>query len=437
MSKEHLSDEVLSVRLTRPELIEWYKSIPPEQSDAKIEGALAAGVFVLNLVQASAGEEQMSRFFRPVVDKMDELGDTLNRIIRGAQNSQRIGEIGEEIVVNQLRNAFPADSFDIISREGHQADILAAFDLAVYGMHQALIEVKLYTRDVERKELDKFRRDLREQQIPYGIMISLSSKLSGITAPYQLEETTDYTAIFVSRSGLDGVNLITATALLKAIILYHVRAAEARRISSLAVEGIWDKLHADLEKLRTVVRTVQAFRRSVRDVQRSVLSELSQLADEATRAEVELQHTVDELTQRIAADLRSLPTTETLALPQPASPDQVCLFLSRLEQEKDKRSTGFRRLVEIAHNQNLEIIIEPEERGGMLVLLKGHQMVASTSGTKDRLDVVFAIEPDQQIELLPRLETVKDRCKVIVCGADMEEMFARVEWRIIARLSQC
>jgi hypothetical protein len=105
----------LAVEITDPNLVEWLTEIPEEHLGARVQDTLRAGHFVLNLVQAAAGEEQMSRYFRPVTDQMLGLKGILDEIMGRASASQQIGKLGEQFAVNQLTEAFPGDRFEDVS----------------------------------------------------------------------------------------------------------------------------------------------------------------------------------------------------------------------------------------------------------------------------------------------------------------------------------
>jgi len=417
----------LSVRLTHPELVAWLKEMPEDQITNKVEGTLLAGHFILNLVQASAGEEQMGRFFRPVVEKMDNLKETIERIIRGADKSQRLGEIGEEIVLKQLTSAFPSDIFDLVSQGGHQADIEVLFNSGdlINGLGKAIIEVKLYSGAVPTSELDKFRRDLKSKAVRYGLMVSLSSPLTGINNPLKFEETKDYTAIYVSNSGFDGVNLIAATAMLKAIMLYHARAEAAERISAWAIEQAWQRLSCELDELRNIALEVKEFRGKIRKAHEALNEQIAELADSANRVDIRLQYAVERFSGRLAEELNTLPTTtDHLALPVPTEPSVILTQLVKLEENKDRRAKAFRGIFDIVKKYpNLQIAAD---EGNNWIIHDNVRNIAQTGGMKTRLDVEFNIFSEGPITINPELETIKDSNKIVVNGSKVEAMLSRV-----------
>ena len=168
----------LDVELGRADVVEWLREVPEEKLAQTVENHLAAGLMVLNLVQASTGEETMRRFFRPVLHEMNKLEGTIDGLLKAASKSQKLGEMGENIVASLLQQAFPGDTFEITSKEGHVADIRAQFDVGGGKLRDGIIEVKLYNGDVPTKELEKFRRYLVTTKVRYGLMGGLTPEMT-------------------------------------------------------------------------------------------------------------------------------------------------------------------------------------------------------------------------------------------------------------------
>jgi hypothetical protein len=416
----------LEVEITDEALAEWLRELPDDQLAARVEDTLRAGHLVLNLVQAAAGEDQMARYFRPVTERMDDLKGTLDEIMERAQKSQRLGEIGEEIVTRQLEASFPGDSFKVVSEQAGEADIEARFDLGPLPEVEARVEVKLYSRDVPSPELDKFRRDLKKTGVKYGLMVSLASRLTGVRGPLFIEDSGDYTAVFLPNAGLDGVRLMAATAMLKAIILYHARSAAARRVPAAAIERAWDRINAEIEQIEQIVRDVDGFRDSVRMAEAAMTEHMNRLADGATYIHANLQTAVRNLTVHLYNELAALPAEKKKpALAKPTPADSVLADIVRLEKEKDKRAAAFRRLHEAVSNAGHEVRIDGD---GVWHILGDGEERAVTAGTKNRLDVVFPIT-DTTIELDVAIEKQKGDT-IIVSGSDFDAMAKRVGERL-------
>ena len=416
----------LKVEITDPNLVAWLEEIPEEHLDARVQDTLRAGHFVLNLVQAAAGEEQMSRYFRPVTDQMERLEDTLEDIMGRARVSQQIGKLGEQFAVNQLTEAFPGDRFEDVSGRAQEADIRAYFDVGDEQPVEARIEVKFYSDDVPTAQLDKFRRDLKKTGVRFGLMVSMASRLTGMQTPLKIEEVEGALAVFVSRAGLDGVRLIAAAAMLKAIILYHARAGAAHRLTATAIRQAWSRLSPEIEELQDIARRVAEFRDTVRTVAADVARGLNELADRASDADIRLRLAVQRLTGRLRDELDALPSDDQPpALPAPTPPDAVLAELDRLGKAKDKRAPAFRRLHELAEANGLDIHLAED---GTWILSRSGKLIAHTAGTKSRLDVAFPVG-DTLTEIDPTIEEAKNH-EITISGKDPDAMLARAEARL-------
>jgi hypothetical protein len=416
----------LAATITDPNLVAWLEEIPEEHLGARVQDTLRAGHFVLNLVQAAAGEEQMSRYFRPVTDQMERLEDTLEEIMGRARASQQIGKIGERFAVSQLTEAFPGDRFEDVSGESHEADIRAYFDVGDEQPVEARIEVKFYSDDVPTAELDKFRRDLKSTGVRFGLMVSMASRLTGMRTLLKVEEEEGSLAVFVSRAGLDGVRLIAAAAMLKAIILYHARAGAAHRLTAAAIRQAWARLSAEIQELQDIARQVADFRTTVRAVAGDVSHRLNELADRASDADIRLRLAVQRLTGRLRDELDALPSDDQPpALPAPTPPDAVLAELDRLGKAKDKRAPVFRGLHELAEAHGLDIHLADD--GSWMIARSGRE-IARTAGTKSRLDVAFPVG-DTLTEIDPTIEEMKNQ-EITISGKDPAAMLARVEARL-------
>ena len=410
----------LNVEITQPELAEWLASLPEGELGREVENTLRAGHMVLTMVQAASGEEAMRRFFRPVTDSMGELQDTLSTLLTATKKSQKLGEFGEEIVNNQLSAAFPMDAFSVVSDTGHQADIHGEFAVAGEEVRKAIIEVKLYTNDVPSKELTKFRNDLKSTGTRYGLMVSLTSRLTGVSGPLLVEETDDYVAVYVPNSGLDGQGVLWGTAILRSIINYEVKTQSATRISSGAIAQAWGRLQEELQELDAIGRQVQSFVSTVRDTKHAVEANLDALAEEALSAQLRMQHAMGRLQGRLAEELHALPSDGTPALPAPTPPDEVLSFIQDLG--KDKRRPAFERLYALVENEPVDIAIED----GAWTFIKDGRVLATTAGTKSRLDLQIPVGDSDSVELQRSAETLKGDL-VTVSGADLDALLNRAQ----------
>jgi hypothetical protein len=396
----------LNVVLSRPDVVEWLRVLPEDQLGRVVENTLAAGNLVLSLLQASAGEESMRRFFRPVADRMDELKATLETMLRATKVSARQGDLGENIAIEQLKRAFPGDGFEPTGNLDHQADICACFRSGLDEPRKAFIEVKLYTHDVPGAEVQKFRRDLEENGIRYGLMVSMTSAIAGVGGPLHLEEFGEHLIVYAPRAGLDGYGLVCGAMLLKAIVAYEAEANATGLVRAGAVEAAWRRLNAELRELDDVCGEIREVRDLVREAQSSMGRLFDVAVDKAIGAEIRLRHALNRVACRLTEELTELcPGDDGPNLPA-ATQDDVLEFMHRLEAKNDQRLAAFRGIYDLAGRFGIEITLD----GNHWRLSRKGVHLARTGGAKSRLDVLVAFDPEQPLQLLsPAVEKVRDK----------------------------
>ena len=93
----------------------------------------------------------------------------LEEITKKNENSTIKGQIGEDWVFNELLRQFPMAEIRDHHTKGHTGDF-SIIEEDMIGM----IESKNYNRNVNKKEVDKFRKDMKENDsYKYGIFLSL------------------------------------------------------------------------------------------------------------------------------------------------------------------------------------------------------------------------------------------------------------------------
>lgn len=421
MSTPETEGFALQLTITRPELVGWLSGLPDERLRDEVERTLAAGHLVLTLMTASSGEETMKRFFSPVVNRMGELEKTIQQLLGATQKSQRLGELGETIVAQQLTRAFPTDQFQITAKTGHVADIHATFDLGEGKKREAIVEVKLYTNDVPTPEIDKFRKDLATTGKGYGLMVSLTSRLTGINGPVHVEEGPDYVAVYVPNAGTDGWGLLWGAAVLKSIMQYRARAGAGRLLPTGAIEQAWQRIEREVKTLDEVLGSLQAITAQVTRAREAVLKPLDELTQAALGAELRLRAAVERIQVRLCEELAALPQTGVphhLLAVTPA--DQVLAALQTLGN--DKRAPFLTNLYAVVRDAGLEVAMGEDPFAWRL--LRDAKEIAKTAGTKTRLDLEVQLMPDKPVTFVPGQDEIKGTT-VLIRGDKLEAFAAR------------
>ena len=135
-----------------------------------------------------------------------------NYIIR-AQNSTLKGQVGEKCILHELNRRFPkADIEDTHKKKGRGDFVLKE---NAFGM---LIEIKNYTKNVPKNEIDKFYKDMNtNHDIQCGVLISLES---GVCAKgdFHLEVTDGKPILFLHHMAQNMFHIELAVQLFKLIL---------------------------------------------------------------------------------------------------------------------------------------------------------------------------------------------------------------------------
>ena len=110
-------------------------------------------------------------------DQYDKIVDVVAKITGKANKSIHQGQIGENYVLNILKDAYPQAIIDLSVSDAHQADI----HMNILDNPKIFIEVKNYTNTVPSKEVEKFKNDLERNNITLGLFLSFGEK---ITTPF-------------------------------------------------------------------------------------------------------------------------------------------------------------------------------------------------------------------------------------------------------------
>jgi hypothetical protein len=254
-------------------------------------------------------------------------------------------------------------------------------------------------------------------------MVSLTSRLSGITGPLHLEETPNYLAAFVPNAGLDGHRLLCAAAMLKAIVLYQARTACL--IPTGAIEQAYLRLNSELQELKEVAAEVHDFKNSLQEAQQNLAGIFSKVTEQAISAECRLRYALERITSRLVEELVGLPQTSITLLPS-VDPDAVLAFLDNFRHLNDSRLSAFEAVYDLSQRLGLQVRLNENH----WQLLRDGVVVAWTEGTKTRLDVCVPMDftTNPEISVDTRLEKIKNS-HIVIAGTP-EKMVARLERRL-------
>jgi len=127
-------------------------------------------------------------------DQYQKIVDVVANITGKTNKSAHQGQIGENYVLNILKDAYPKAIVDLSVSDAHQADI----HMSIESLPEIFIEVKNYTNTVPSKEVEKFKNDLERNNINLGLFLSFGQKITGKYNKLDVEQYGEKTIIFAS-----------------------------------------------------------------------------------------------------------------------------------------------------------------------------------------------------------------------------------------------
>src|SRR5579872_3173130 len=204
------SVDQLVVTVRDAELVSWLRQRDGGDGGEAAGDALRVGVAVLQATRLTVSNELPSA----LTQRIDALQTSLDTMLRAS--SQQRGVVGEQLVLEQLRRAFPLDVFELVGSTPLQADILGRVSCGD-GLRQVRIEAKNHVRTVPAAELEKFRRDVRQTGADLGLFMSLQSSVAGVRGRMAIERSQDAAIVIVPDAGVDGTGALWGLLLLKAL----------------------------------------------------------------------------------------------------------------------------------------------------------------------------------------------------------------------------
>ena len=129
--------------------------------------------------------------------KLDNLSEILEKFLGLSNNSNKKGEITEDIIYQILTTKYKDLSYEKTRHIPHSGDGILIFPNKL----KTLVEIKNYTGTVKKDEIDKFEYDLKFNNINFGLFISLKSSIQGhsqLSYQKMIHNNKEYHMIFIS-----------------------------------------------------------------------------------------------------------------------------------------------------------------------------------------------------------------------------------------------
>lgn len=233
----------INIDIDNIEDIAYLKSISEKDYEDILKTAISIGI---KSIEMSKTHMSGNSYFDPLKNIIEdsnlenknellEISNMLKDLMNIKNNSSRKGKLGESLAMNSLVKKYPNWRIDDTTGTSHEADLFAYSD--DYG--KILYEIKTYSTNVGKKEIEKFKNDVMTTNSNYGIFISQTSGIVG-KKMMDYEIYNGKILIYVACAGLNGhgiefgteflISLITSGCLEKKTIIKNKEVEDVLKI---------------------------------------------------------------------------------------------------------------------------------------------------------------------------------------------------------------
>lgn len=211
----------INIDIDNIEDIAYLKSISEKDYEDILKTAISIGI---KSIEMSKTHMSGNSYFDPLKNIIEdsnlenknellEISNMLKDLMNIKNNSSRKGKLGESLAMNSLVKKYPNWRIDDTTGTSHEADLFAYSD--DYG--KILYEIKTYSTNVGKKEIEKFKNDVMTTNSNYGIFISQTSGIVG-KKMMDYEIYNGKILIYVACAGLNGHGIEFGTEFLISLI---------------------------------------------------------------------------------------------------------------------------------------------------------------------------------------------------------------------------
>lgn len=211
----------INIDIDNIEDIAYLKSISEKDYEDILKTAISIGI---KSIEMSKTHMSGNSYFDPLKNIIEdsnlenknellEISNMLKDLMNIKNNSSRKGKLGESLAMNSLVKKYPNWRIDDTAGTSHEADLFAYSD--DYG--KILYEIKTYSTNVGKKEIEKFKNDVMTTNSNYGIFISQTSGIVG-KKMMDYEIYNGKILIYVACAGLNGHGIEFGTEFLISLI---------------------------------------------------------------------------------------------------------------------------------------------------------------------------------------------------------------------------
>jgi len=238
-------------------------------------------------------------------DKINEnIDDKLGSLV--GKNSSMLGKFAENIYEKLLKRSFPEYTIINTATSGEKCGDIVIDTNSSLG--KISIESKNYGTVVPKDQIDKFKRDLKNSGIQYGIMISVDSQITG-KEDFEIEEFEDKYIIYIQNAGYDPIHLNLA---IRYFMMFHelgvsknnpMETPQTNREYLDKIDRIAETLKKNIKLERSLITDVDEAQTRVDNIMLKIKSSLYKMTAEKEVLLERMNEELDELKIEYSQDL--------------------------------------------------------------------------------------------------------------------------------------
>lgn len=199
----------------------------------------------INYLRGDIGEMELQ-------NKLDNLSLVLEKFLGLSQNSNKKGEITEDIIYQLFTSKYKDLAYEKTRDIPHSGDGILTFPNKVTNKLtgntklKVLVEIKNYTSTVKKEEIEKFKYDMKFNNIDFGLFISLKSSIQGhsqLDYEKMIHNNKEYNMVYVSHIDMETTKIDAAL-----LVLTKIFELEGQT-KKLDIEWIHEQINSHFKEL--------------------------------------------------------------------------------------------------------------------------------------------------------------------------------------------
>lgn len=234
-------------------------------------------------------------------DKLDRFSNVLEDMLGIKNNSSKKGNLSEDIIYQIIRRRFRDCTIQETRHMPHHGDAIIGLPINNKSI-KIMVEIKNYTKSVDRDEIDKLISDMKHTGVKYCMFLSFKSSFVG-RKEMHIEEfryhNSDYFILYVPYLMEDVGKIEFALLLINRIVEYHEKNTNTKRSElNWLMTNITDHLGQLDEEYSNFIKIKSQYQK----MEKNVKQNLSDFYSILRNYEIELKNSINKIWREVQRD---------------------------------------------------------------------------------------------------------------------------------------